>query len=157
MAARDIRVITNFASVHQFQTKANNTSIKVGEPAMVVDTNYAGPLTDGKPVIDTDQFLGIATKLDTVTASAAGTCDIHVPIAMKTVLRGKVKTTTDINTAAKIAALLNEDCLFDLTGTTYTIDVGTTDGGSGLKIKAIDNVKNTVDVWVKERVMGLIT
>lgn len=158
MAKGNITIVKQGGDVVKFRTDANATNLLIGEPAMIGggNNNYAIALTDGKPVIATDEFLGIVTRASDHTASVDGTVLIDVPQPNKTVYRGKAKDTTAIDTDAELLAVLNDNVLFDLTGTTYTIDEGNDANASGLMIRDGDIVRGTLDVVVKERAMNLI-
>lgn len=158
MANGDIKVVKQGGDTVKFRTDANATDLLIGEPAMIGGggNNYAIALTDGKPVIATDEFLGIVQRASDHTASVDGTVIIDVPTPNKTVYRGKAKDTTAIDTDAELLALLNDNVLFDLTSSTYTFDQASDANTSGLMIRDGDIVKGTLDVVVKERAMNLI-
>lgn len=158
MAKGNIQVVKQGGDVVKFRTDAAATAILPGEPCIIGGggNNYAIVLVDGKPVIATDEFLGIAQSEGTHTATADGTVLVDVPQPNKTVYRAKAKDTTAIDTDAELLAILNDNVLFDLTGTTYTIDEGADANTSGLMIRDGDITKGTLDVVVKERAMNLI-
>ena len=158
MAKNDIKIVKQGGDVVKLRTDAASTDILFGEPTMIGGggNNYAIALTDAKPVIATDELLGIAVSPSTHTASADGTIRISIVETNRTLLRGKAKSTANINTDAKLLAVLNDNVLFDLTGTAYTIDESVDGNTAGLMIRDGDIVLGTLDVVVKEHALNLI-
>ncbi len=158
MAQGNVKIVKHEGDVVPFRTDAGSTAILPGEPTMIGGggNNYAIVLTDAKPVVATDEFLGIALSIGTHTSTADGVVNVGVPQPNKTVLRAKAKDTTAIDTDAELLAILNDNVLFDLTGTAYTIDEGVDGNTAGLMVRGGDIVKGTLDVVVKERAMNLI-
>ena len=159
MASNDLKIVKHGGDTVKFRTDAASTAILFGEPTMIGGggDNYAIALTNGKPVIATDEFLGIAQSVGTHTSTLDGTVLIEVPQTNKSVIRGKATDTTNINTDAKLLALLNDNVAFDLTGTTYTIDEDSDGNTQGLRIRDGDIVKGTLDVVVKEHALDLLS
>lgn len=158
MARGNIQVVKQGGDTVKFRTDAGSTAILPGEPTIIGGggNNYAIVLVDAKPVIATDEFLGIAQSEGTQTSALDGTVLIDVPQPNKTVYRAAAKDKTLIDTDAELLAILNDNVLFDLTSSTYTIDTAVDGNTAGLMIRDGDIVKGTVDVVVKERAMNLI-
>lgn len=160
MAAHDLRVVGS-SKVKRYKVAAAATAIKVGEPVLVYGaltsgasaSNTAVVLTDGKPVIGTDTFGGIAASAGTHTASVAGTVDVAVPIPFFTEIWGKAKTTANIDTAAELLGILGDAVLFDLTSSTYTIDETAAANTSGLRVEDGDTSRGELGVSVDARAM----
>lgn len=141
-------------STQTFQVAAGTTlAILAGEPVKrTAGTPEVVLGVDGDFSIDTDEWVGIAQSDSTETTSAAGTVEVYV-LDGGEVLRCRAKATSDVDTAAKLLAIANDNLVFDLTGSTWTIDVGAgtsalngmTATGSG------DVVDGLVDVRVKAR------
>lgn len=136
MAKNDIKIIDsaghNVVPSRQYQTEAAATAIYAGEPVMLKTIGtavYAAALTDAKPVIGTDYFIGIASSDSTHTASANGVVDVYIPLP-GVVYRGKAKSSAAADTAAEILALAQKRSIFDLTSTSYTLDTAAADGAT---------------------------
>lgn len=157
----DMTMIGLNAGVSKFRTDANSTDINAGEPVNyggaltsgASASNYAFALTDGKPVIGTDQFAGIAAEDSDHTATVDGTVNVQRPIAHLTRIRGKAKTAASVDTDAELLAILHDAVLFDLTGGVYTIDQTAAANTSGLMVMDGDIAKGTLDVEVDARVL----
>lgn len=150
MATGDLEVIgPAYEKVRR--TKANNTLLNCGEPAMIVNTNYAGALTDAKPVVATDNFLGITNSVDTRTASLDGKVSVMMPVPAIGIIRGKAKSAAAVDTDAELLALLFTFVLFDLTTSSYTIDTAVAANSNGLRIEDGNITRGTVDVSVDGR------
>lgn len=161
MAAGDISVVSEAAGVRQYEVASGATAINPGEPVMrtptystgATDANTVVVLTDGKPTIGTDNFIGIAANAGTHTASAAGVVNVIVPIPHKTLIRGDAATGTNIDTASELTNILGDLITFDLSSSTYTLDEDDTANASGLEIVTGDTTKLTLDVVVDARAM----
>ena len=119
------------------QTAASATAIYAGEP---VKLSAAGAvdvirLADNEPVIGTTtQVIGITATDSTHTATAVGTIEVYNPLP-GIIYKCKATTAANFNTAAKIMALENDRVLFDLVGSTFTVDENAGDTAtSGLQI-----------------------
>lgn len=147
----DITVVSqggqNLPPSVQFRTVAAGTKIYAGEP-VIVNGNYAEPAASGDPVTATGTFLGIATSTSTETATADGVVDVCVP-APGVLFKCKVLDVTDIDTDAKLLGILNDQDLFDLTATVYTVEVGAPGAANGLLIVGGDYVNGYVYFSVK--------
>ena len=84
------------------------------------------PMVDGDGSVTAMRFTGIAKTISTDTAAAAGTVDTWYPVP-GLIYRAGCKTSTTMNTQAKINALMGARVVFDLTGTTWTVDAAATD------------------------------
>lgn len=162
MARGDLQTIGVDGGARPYRVAASATRFYSGEPINFAGTYSSGVasvntvvvLTDAKPVIGTDNFVGIAHK--DAQVSAAGTVVAHktsvtVPIPQVTRIRGKAKTTTNIDTDAELLLVLWDVVLFDLTAAVYTIDETAAADTSGLLI--VDGIpsKGTLDVIVDVR------
>lgn len=117
-------------------TIAAGTPTKVGSAGAIV------------PMVDADgttsqRFTGIAKNLSTDTASAAGTVDVIMPLP-GIIYAGAAKSATAANTAAKINALLYSRLIFDLTGTTWTVDTASDGSTNCLHIVGGEYQTNTL-------------
>jgi hypothetical protein len=117
----DIIVVKHAGPTFWRPVVAVATAMPPGTP-LKVNAAAALALATGDPEIGTDVFLGIAQNTSTHTSALAGVVNIISMIPMLTVLRWHAQTSSNINTAAKIAALVNDWYTCDLTGTVYTID-----------------------------------
>jgi len=154
MAKGDIRIFDvgglSNVPVRTFRVIANATAINAGEPVLIANRNtsvidpYVIVLIDGKPLVGTDYFIGIAANAGSHTASADGTVDVYLDCPGM-VYAAKAKTTTTFNTTAKINDFLFYRVVFDLTSSTYTLDNTTTAATAGLQIWGGD--PNTYTVY----------
>ncbi len=164
MSRGDIQVIGVSAGAHPFRVAASATRGYAGEPinslaartAGAADVNTVVVLTDAKPVIGTDNFIGIAEKnmkVDSTGTVVAQKLGVVVPIPNVTRMRGKAKTAANVDTDAELLAILHDEVLFDLTSGVYTIDDTAAANTSGLEI--VDGIpsKGTLDVVVDARAM----
>jgi len=159
----DVSVIGTSA-VQKYRVGASATRFYAGEPIMfagtyssgVASVNVAVVLTDGKPVIGTDNFLGIAAQdapVGTDTTVDASWFDVIEPVANFTRLRAKAKTAANCDTLSELIGLLFDVVLFDLTSTVYTIDETGAADTSGLTIKGGIWEQSLIDVTVDPRAM----
>lgn len=139
MAKNDIRVRDSLTPlpVRTCQTEANATAIKAGEMVKMkaLGSPYVIPVADAEPIIGTTTpIMGIAASDSTHTASADGIVQVYVPIP-GVVYEAASKVSTDINTQAKINALVGDHVVIDLTSGVYTLDSSAGDGNTkGLQI-----------------------
>lgn len=127
------------------RSEAAATAIYTGEPVKQGGTgnNYVIPSADAEPVTTSATFVGIAATDSVHTASADG--DIDVTMALPGMVFGcKAKTSTTFDTQAEIDALLTDKVLFDLTSSTYTVDVTSAGANNGLVIVGGDPVDAVV-------------
>lgn len=118
-------------------------------------SQYAALLTDAKPAIGTDYFIGIAASAATHTASADGTVEVYLPLP-GVVFRGRAKTVTLADTQSEVNALQNKRTIFDLTSSSFTIDTAAADGATnGLMIVGGDPNGSFIDFMVSIRATQL--
>lgn len=120
MAANDIKVLKGGYTVQRFRTEANVTlGIEGGDAVKIggTGTNYVGLVLDGDPEQATDIFVGITRNGATNTASADGVVDVEI-VGPGTVLEGKATTASNVDTDAKLLALLNDFVAFDRSAAT---------------------------------------
>lgn len=159
----DVSVIGTSA-VQKHRVAASATRFYAGEPINFAGTYSSGVasvntvvvLTDGKPVIGTDNFVGIAAQdapVGSDTTVDADWVDVTEPIANFTRMRAKAKTAANVDTLSELIGLLWDVVLFDLTSTVYTIDETGAADTSGLTIKGGIFEQGLVDVTVDPRAM----
>jgi len=136
MARHNVKIVDqaghNVVPTRRYQTDAGTTAIVAGEPVMLTTIGtsvYAAALTDGKPVIGTDVFCGIAASDSTHTASADGVVDVFLPLP-GVVYRAAAKSAAAADSDAEILALANKRVPFDLTSSVYTVDTAAADGAT---------------------------
>lgn len=135
MNAGDIKLRTpanpTFALTWIVALGAANT-IHQGEPTIKADatgtsTGAVKIPGDGDPLTtSTHQFSGIAKNESTDTVAAAGTVTCWFPLP-GVIYQAKTKLSTDANTAAKVAALMDKRTVLDVTSSAWTVDSGATD------------------------------
>ena len=138
-------------SARPWPVEADSTAILAGEPVKLSST-YAVPSADAEPGTGTPTFLGIAASNSTQTASTDGKVDVFYPVP-GLVYACKTKTSTEINTAAKLQALIGVTAAFDLTSDVYTVDTGTNTSTFGLVIVGGDIVNSIVYFMVRSSVV----
>ena len=163
MAKFDI-TLKGASHAEEFRVAASATRAYVGEPVNFAGTYTSGVasvnvvvvLTDAKPVIGTDNFVGIFAGNMAVNSSGTVTAQkimVDVPIPMFTYIRGKAKTVANIDTDAELLGVMWDLVLFDLTSSTYTIDETAAADTSGLIVRNGNIVKGLLDVVVDARAM----
>ena len=160
MSKYDLRVVGPSHN-REYRVASGATAINVGEPVNSLaaltsgasDVNTAVVLTDGKPIIGTDNFLGIAAKASTHTASVAGRVNVSVIYPSITEVWGAAKSAAAIDTDAELLAILFDAVLFDLTSTVYTIDSAAAGNTSGLTIIDGNIATGELGVTVDARVL----
>lgn len=164
MAKYNLSVIGISGGARKFRVAASATRFYAGEPinslaaltSGVANVNTVVVLTDGKPLIGTDNFCGIASRDAQVTSAGvviAHKAEVIVPFPQITRIRGKAKTYANIDTDAELLGVLFDATLFDLTASVYTIDETAAGNSNGLTILDGDIVKGTLDVVVDGRAM----
>jgi hypothetical protein len=159
----DVAVIGTSA-VQKHRVAASATRFYAGEPIMFAGTYTSGVasvntvvvLTDGKPVIGTDNFVGISAQdapVGTDTTVDADWVDVIELLPNFTRMRAKAKTTGNVDTLSELVGVLWDLVLFDLTLTVYTIDETAAADTSGLTIKGGIWEQGLVDVTVDPRAM----
>lgn len=108
-------------------------SINAGEPTIGANATAASWTGAVKIAADADpttasghRFTGIAKSDSSDTVAAAGYVDVWVPDPT-TVYSGKAKTASLANTQALIDGLKFKRVVFDLTGTSWTVDTAAAD------------------------------
>lgn len=160
----DISVVGVSGGARPFRVAASATRFYAGEPIMRTPTYTSGAtnantvvvLTDGKPTVGTDNFVGVAAK--DAQVNSAGTVIAHkasvvVPIPGVTRIRGRAKTAANVDTDAELLAILGDLVLFDLTSAVYTIDDTAAANTAGLEIVDGNVAKQTLDVTVDARAL----
>ena len=148
----------------ELRVAASATRGRVGEPINFAGTYSGGVatvntvvvLTDAKPVIGTDNFVGLSAQdfaVDSAGTVTAQKIQVSVPIPHFTRIRGTAKTTTNIDTDAELLGVLWDLVLFDLTSSNYTIDETAAADTSGLIVRNGNIAKGLVDVVVDARAM----
>ncbi len=164
MAKFDIKTVGINGGARTFRVAASATRFYTGEPINFAGTYTSGVasvntvvvMTDAKPVIGTDLMVGIAAKDAEVNSSGTVTAhktQVTVPIPYVTKIRGKAKTTTNVDTDSELLGVLWDVVLFDLTAAVYTIDETAAADTSGLTIVDGNIAKQTLDVTVDARAM----
>ena len=141
MAKFDLRVVGPSFN-KEVRVASGATAILQGEPVNNLATltsgaasvNTAVVLTDGKPLIGTDNFIGIAAAAGTHTASAAGRVLVTRVYPFISEIWGKAKSAAAIDTDAELLGILGDAVLFDLTSSVYTIDQAAASNAAGLTI-----------------------
>ena len=164
MAKFNLETIGINGGAREHRVAASATVVSVGEPLMTTPTYSSGAsdantviaLTDAKPTIGTDDFIGLCTK--DFEVDSAGTVIAHKTFATAiiphvTLIRGKAKVKANIDTDAELLLILRDLVLFDLTGTTYTIDETAAANTAGLQIVQGNITKGTLDVSVDARAL----
>jgi hypothetical protein len=160
--ALDFTVIGISCGARPFRVAAAATRYYHGEPANSLSARTAGAadvntivvMTDTKPRVATDNFVGIfAQNAPGSGALAAHTTLVDVPIPNATLIRGKAKTATNIDTDAELLAILWDAIDIDLTAAVYTFDETAASNASGFIIQNGDTSKQTLDCWVDARAM----
>lgn len=112
---------------------AANT-IDPGTPAQRVDVDAATATGAAIPMVDGDgdvgsaegQFAGIAKNRSNDTASAAGTCDIWIPLPGM-LYRANAKTSSTADTQTEINVLTGKRVVLDLTSDVWSVDTAAAD------------------------------
>lgn len=167
MARADISTVGIDGGNQPRRVAASATKFFAGEPMNNLSTytngaasvNTATVLTDTKPRVGTDNFIGIAAADAQVNSSntvIAHKTYVTVPIPLVTRIRGRAKTTTGIvDTDANLILILNDYIDFDLTAAVYTLDGTAASNASGLMIVDGNVAKGTLDVVVDPRVVRI--
>lgn len=167
MAKADLAVIGVSAGARPFRVAASATRFYAGEPANSLATyssgaanvNTAVVLTTTKPIVATDNFLGIFAGDAVVNSSAVVTAQsvlVDVPIPYATIIRGRAKTAANVDTDAELLAILFDFVTFDLTAGAYTINDTATVNTAGLRIQNGNIATQTLDVTVDARAMRTV-
>lgn len=162
MAKFDVKVIGKCPGVAA-RVAASATRGYYGEPVYVVpsytsgvsDVNTIVVVTDDKPVIGTDQFVGILAK--DMEVNSAGTVTAHrtvvaQPRANETKLRARVTTAATADTESEAIGLLWDIYVFDLISSVYTWKPAAADTG-GFTARWYNYVKSQLDCVADARVI----
>ena len=159
----DIEVIGSSA-IQKHRVAASATRYYAGEPLNMTGTyttgvstvNTVSQMADAKPVIATDNFVGISAQdapVGTDTTVDADWVDVIEVIPHWTRLRAKAKDTTVCDTLTELIGLMFDFVLFDLTTAVFTIDGTAATDTSGLQIRGGIWEKGILDVVVDARAM----
>ena len=122
MAANNIRILKGGATVQRFRTEANVTvGIREGDAikgAIGTGTNYVGVCLTGDPEQATDMLFGVSRNAGTETASADGVIDVELVVAAQTVMECVATTPANVDTDAKILAIVLDHVAFDRSAAT---------------------------------------
>ncbi len=166
MAKADLSTVGIDGGNQPRRVAASATRFYAGEPMNNLSTyssgaatvNTAVVLTDGKPRVATDNFIGISAKDAEINASAtviAHKTYVTVPIPQITRIRGRAKTAANVDTDAELLLILNDYLDFDLTAAVYTIDDVAASNASGLMCIDGNTAKSTLDVVTDGRAMRI--
>jgi hypothetical protein len=163
MARNDIKVVKDPGPTVTYQSEDRTASSQTvaylpGEPLKVggTGTNFVLALATGDPLVATDEFVGICRKASTETSTADGEVEV-TSIGATTVLRGQATTTTNMDTAAELVALIGDWIAMDVTGAgtngptgvfTFDENEGTDPNVHGIKIITGNVVKGSLDCVV---------
>lgn len=167
MAKHDLTTVGINGGARPYRVAASVTRFFAGEPMMRTPTYSSGAtnannivvLTDAKPRVATDNFMGIAARDAQVNTSGtviAQATQVVLPIPYVTRIRGKAKVAANVDTDAELLLILGDLVDFDLTSSTYTIDDTAASNASGLEIVDGDTSKQTLDVIVDARAMRTV-
>lgn len=167
MAKYDLSTVGISGGARRGRVAASDTRFYAGEPLMRTPTYSSGAtnvnkvvvLTDTKPRVATDNFMGVATK--DAEVGSTGTVIAHTtffaaPIPWVTRIRGRAKTATNVDTDAELLLILGDLVDFDLTTAVYTIDDVAASNASALEIVDGNPAKSTLDVIVDGRGMRTV-
>lgn len=129
-------------------------SINAGEPTKKGTSGAVAIMVDGDGTTS-QVFTGISKSDSTDTVAAAGAVTLWLPLP-GIIYSAKAKSTTAAITQALIDALMDKRVVFDLTGTSWTIDSAAADStANGLLIVGGDSRKNTLDFIMRPSVTTL--
>lgn len=131
MARYDIKLLSPIESPFaQTPIVASGTtaSIKAGEPTKAGSAGAVAIMVDGDGTTS-QRFTGIAKSDSSETTSAAGSVQVWLPLPGM-IFAAKAKSFAAADTQAEIDALYYKRVVFDLTGTTWTVDTAASDGAT---------------------------
>lgn len=112
LASNNVKVLKSKYSTEQFRTKANiNVGIGAGDAIIIAQTNYVDIMVDGGPTRGTNVWVGISDGNSSNTASLDGVLNVAL-VGPGVILQAQAKTPANINTDAKILAILNKTTSF---------------------------------------------
>jgi len=135
MSRYDIKLITQLPgdmSTSPIVVSGGTATISAGTPTKGADAAAASPWTGAVvPMVDGDgtssqRFTGVAKGDSTDTATANGTVQLWLPLP-GIIYSAKAKTAANADTQAEIDALRYKRVVFDLTGSTWTVDTAAAD------------------------------
>lgn len=153
MAKNDVKIIDqgghNVVPTRRYRTEAGATQILLGEPVKIGGTgsNYAIPVPTAEPTVAIGAVLGIAASDSDETAVADGFVDVYLPLP-GVLYRAKATTPANIDTDAKLLALLNDTVGFTLAAGVYTVNEDDA-VGDGLSIKGGSIAEGTIEFEVR--------
>ena len=164
MAKFDISTVGITAGVLRHRVAASATRGYAGEPLMTTPTyttgttnsNTAIVVSDNKPTIGTDDFLGICAKDFEVNSSAtviAHYTRVSRPIPYATLIRGLAETKANIDTQTELTGVLFDLTRFHLASSSYRIQAGGEADTGGLQIVDGNLTRGTLDCVVDARAM----
>lgn len=154
MATNNVEILDvgghNVVPTIKWNTEAGTTDINAGEPVVIGSArNFAAAAGTGTPVIGTDEVIGLAQNASTQTASVDGVVDVLIPLP-GVVYSVKATTGSNVDSDAKIAALVGKRVLFDLTAGVYTVDTSVADGvTNGVEIVGGNAEQERVSIIVR--------
>lgn len=128
-------------------------TIAAGTPTQPIDAAAASPyLGTAIPMVDgdgntTERFAGIAKSDSNDTVAAAGSVEIWLPFP-GIIYSGKAKTASTADTQAEVDALSGKRVLFDLTGSTWSIDAAAADAVANCVVIISGDYRTQVLDWV---------
>lgn len=166
MAKGDLTTVGIDGGNQPRRVAASATRFYAGEPMNNLSTytsgaasvNTAVVMTDTKPRVATDNFIGISAVDAQINSSAtviAHKTYVTVPIPQITRIRGRAKTAANVDTDAELLLILNDYLDFDLTTAVYTIDDTAASNASGLMCIDGNPAKSTLDVVTDGRAMRI--
>lgn len=164
MAKHNLRTVGYNGGARPYRVAASATRFYAGEPMNFAGTYSSGVasvntvvvMTDNKPAIGTDLFVGIAAKDAEINSSATVTAhktQVVVPIPYVTRIRGKAKTAANVDTDSELLGVLWDVVPIDLTTGVYTIDETAAADTSGFTIVDGNTATQELDVTVDARAM----
>lgn len=130
----DVKVVLNAGGTRvclaeDWTTGGETVSLKPGEVVKVggTGTNFATIIATGDPEVATDELIGVVKKEGTHTSTADGEVEVITLIPVKTVLRAKATTSTNVDTQTELDGLKLDWVCFDLTGSSGTNGIITID------------------------------
>lgn len=123
MAQGDLKVRTPMDpafSIRRIVASGAAASINGGEPTKEGSSGAVAIMADGDGTTS-QNFSGLAKTVSTDTASVAGEVYVWIPLP-GLMYDGAAKSATAADTLAEIDALMFKRVVFDLTGTSWTID-----------------------------------
>lgn len=122
MAANNLRILKGGATVMRYRTESNVTvGIREGDGILGqagTGTNYVALALVGDPEQETDVFIGVSKSAGTETTAADGVIDVEHITAGRTILETLAHTPGNVDTDAKLLALLFDQVTFERSAAT---------------------------------------